>query len=245
MSTEGSGFQLPEVESIRRRAAEVRHRIEAASPGAGDVLIIGVTKAFPAELSRRALQAGLIDLGENYAQELAAKCDELGFAGQADAIGGETERAPLPTPAPRWHFIGGLQRNKVKLLAGKVDLWHTIDRISLVDEIAKRCPGDGILIQVNTTGEAQKSGCDPSGTMELVEHARSVGLDARGLMTVGPTDTATDPRPSFDALRQLAERCEVRELSMGMSGDYELAVAAGATMVRVGSVLFGPRPPKP
>ncbi len=244
MPTEESGFQLPSVESIRERAVEVGQRIEAACTEPREVLVVGVTKAFPAELSRRALQAGLVDLGENYAQELAAKCGELGFAGQAAGVGGEGGDIGS-VPAPRWHFIGGLQRNKVKLLAGKVDLWHTIDRISLIDEIAKRCPGDGILIQVNTTGEAQKSGCDPSEATTLVEHARSVGLDARGLMTVGPTDAATDPRPSFDALRELAERCGVRELSMGMSGDYELAVAAGATMVRVGSVLFGPRPPKP
>ncbi|MEM7273476.1 MAG: YggS family pyridoxal phosphate-dependent enzyme [Actinomycetota bacterium] len=217
----------PPSEVLAARVAELRERIGSAGGDPDRVTIVAVTKTFPVEFARAAVDAGLLDLGENYAQDLAARAEE------AAAIG----------LTPRWHFIGGLQRNKIKLLAGRVALWQTIDRDVLVTELAKRDPGARILIQVNTTGEQQKSGCAPGDARELVEQARAAGLDVAGLMTVGPTGGA-DPRPAFDALRELGARCEVAELSMGMSGDYELAVAAGATMIRVGSVLFGPRTPR-
>lgn len=228
---------LPSSDTIAERAAEVAARIEAArASGARPVTLVAVTKAFPVELVERALAAGLVDLGENYAQELVAKAARL-----ETAIG---DRSPTvnSNAGPRWHFIGGLQRNKVKLVADQVHLWQTVDRRSLADEIAKRSPRAQVLIQVNTTGEEQKSGCEPAFAPELVEHARSGGLDVRGLMTVGPTSGAIDPRPAFEMLRVLAGRCEVDELSMGMSNDFEVAVREGATMVRVGSALFGPRP---
>lgn len=218
--------EAAEVELIRTKAQEVRQRVEAAADGDRPVRIVAVTKAFPIEVSQRALAAGLTDLGENYAQELVSKDDHPSTLGA------------------RWHFIGGLQRNKVKLLAGRVHLWQTVDRDSLVDELAKRCPANLVLIQVNTTDEPQKAGCEPGEAEGLVERARLAGLGVQGLMTVGPTSPSTDPRPAFSALRELAERCEVAELSMGMSGDFELAVAEGATMIRVGSVLFGSRPPR-
>ena len=217
--------ELPSVELIASRAVEVRQRIDAAADGRS-VTMVAVTKAFPAELAIRAVAAGLLDLGENYAQELIGKAPSL--------VG----------DAHRWHFIGGLQRNKVKMLADAVAVWHTVDRDSIVDEIAKRAAGASVLIQVNTTDEAQKSGCAPDLAAALVDRARSAGLDVQGLMTVGPTDQNVDPRPAFVALRELAARIEVVELSMGMSADYELAVGEGATIVRVGSVLFGSRPPR-
>lgn len=218
-----------EVEDIRRRAAEVRDRIAAAGGDPDRVTVVGVTKAFPAEVARWALAAGIVDLGENYAQELEAKAEAL---------------APSPV-APRWHFIGGLQRNKVKRLAGTVWLWQTIDRAVLVDEVAKRSPGDRVMIQVNTTDEPQKSGCRLDEVEGLVDRGRATGLDVVGLMTVGPTSSEVDPRPSFELLRELASKVGVTELSMGMSADYELAVAEGATMIRIGTVLFGPRPTGP
>ena len=232
--SDGAGFALPSVEQIAANARLVQDRVEAANRDAGlgaerPVTLVAVTKAFPPELAVAALAAGLVDLGENYAQELVAK---------AAVVAATAYR-------PRWHFIGGLQRNKVKQLAGSVALWHSVDRSSLADEIGRRAPGAEVLIQVNTTGEAQKSGCEPTGAEQLVEHARSAGLDVRGLMTVGPTAAGADPRPSFSQLRELALRCEVAELSMGMSGDFELAVAEGATIIRVGSILFGDRPPRP
>ncbi len=220
----------PTPEAIVARMAEIRERIRAAG-GSDGVTIVGVTKTFPFGHIEAAVAAGVVDLGENYGQELVDKAEAATAAGLD----------------PRWHFIGGLQRNKIKRLAGRVWLWQTVDRASLVDEIAKRDPGARILIQVNTTDEAQKSGCEPDEAAGLVDRAREAGLDPLGLMTIGPTGpggTAADPRPAFERLRSLAEPCQVSELSMGMSADYELAVAEGATMVRIGSAIFGPRRPR-
>lgn len=224
--------EAPTSVQLRERLAEIEQRIAAAG-GSRPVTIIGVTKTFPLDYVWAALAAGIVDLGENYAQELAEKAEEL--------------QASSSDPAARWHFIGGLQRNKVKRLAGHVWLWQTIDREALVDEVAKRDPGARILIQVNTTDEEQKSGCAPAEAQPLVDRARRAGLEVRGLMTIGPTGTggtAGDPRGAFDRLRELGETCEVEELSMGMSADYEMAVASGATMVRIGSAIFGARGPR-
>ena len=214
---------------IASRLAEVRERIDAAA-GGRNVLVVGVTKAFGPELWAEATAAGLTDLGENYAQEVEAKVAATGW-----------DRRP-PGERPRIHFIGGLQRNKVKRLAPVVHLWQTIDRGALIDALASRVPGARMLVQVNTTGEDQKSGCRPGEVEGLVERAIGAGLEVRGLMTVGPTDPDLDPRPGFAGLRALADRLDLPEVSMGMSGDFEMAVAEGATMVRLGSVLFGARP---
>ena len=219
----GAG-RLVDVGGLRARLIEVGERIIAAGGDLDRVRIVGVTKTFPVELAAVAVEAGLRDLGENRAQDLAAKHDV--------AVG-------WPDP-PVWHFIGGLQRNKVKVLAGKVGLWHTLDRDVLVDEVARRDPGAAVLIQVNTTDEPQKSGCAPIDAPALVERAATAGLDVRGLMTMGPTGGG-DPRPGFAQLRELAVAERLDELSMGMSGDFPLAVAEGATIVRIGSALFGPR----
>lgn len=220
----------PSVDVVRTRMASINDRIEAAGGDLEKLTLVAVTKAFPFTYVSTAIEAGLVDLGENYAQELAAKADEL------------TTRSPEVAARCRWHFIGGLQRNKVRLLAGTVELWHSVDRVSLIDEIAKRSAGDRILIQVNTTGEDQKSGCSIDDARQLVDHGRRQGLVVEGLMTVGPTSAGADPRPAFAHLRELGQICEVSELSMGMSGDFELAVEEGSTMVRIGSALFGPRP---
>lgn len=216
---------------VAARRRELLARIDEIVSGR-PITVVAVTKAFPPEVAVAARTAGFVDCGENYAQELAAKVADPGVI----AAG------PI-----RWHFIGGLQKNKVKQLGDTVALWQSIDRMSLITELARRVPGARILVQVNTSGEAAKSGCDPDDTSALVDGARDVGLEVAGLMTVGPTPQAgvtADPGPSFETLRRLGERCEVEELSMGMSGDYELALAEGATIIRVGSVLFGPRPPR-
>lgn len=216
------------VEQITARLADLRQRIDAARAPDQAVAIVAVTKTFGPELVANAVAAGLTALGENYAQELEAKAEEV------------RERFPDVADRVRWHFIGGLQSNKIKMLGDLVDLWQTIDRRSLVKELAKRQPGAGMLIQVNTTDESQKSGCAPADVAALVDDAGQRGLDVRGLMTIGPTD-GSDPRPAFDLLRRLGEEHGLIELSMGMSGDYEIAVRHGATMVRIGSDLFGPR----
>lgn len=225
--SEPTGSRLvPGLTEIEERLAEIRQRIEAAAAGR-TVDIVAVTKTFPVELTDAALAVGLNRLGENYAKDLVSKADD------ARARGLE----------PEWHFIGGLQSNKVKSLVGRVAVWETMDRPKLLDELAKRSDdptAERVYIQVNTTLEDQKSGCRPDQAAGLVEHARSLGLQVEGLMTIGPTGGA-DPRGAFDQLNKLADEIGLAQRSMGMSGDYELAVSCGATVVRIGSALFGPR----
>ena len=179
---------------------------------------------------RAALAAGLTDVGESYVQELEAKAGEL-----AESDG----------PVPTWHFVGGLQRNKVRKAAPYVAVWHSIDRLSLGAEVALRSPGAKVYAQVNTTGEPQKGGCEPARVPGLVDGLRDLGLDVLGLMTIGPAGPPEGARPAFRLLRELAAREGLAGLSMGMTGDLEVAVSEGATVVRVGSGLFGPRPARP
>jgi hypothetical protein len=179
-----------------------------------------VSKTIAAARVAEALAAGVVDLGENRAQELVAKAAEIG------------------SPA-RWHFIGQLQRNKITALARVVDTWHSIDRVELVDPLARHAPGARVLVQVNLSGEPQKGGCGPGETGVLVDRLREGGLAVAGLMTVPAADG--DPRPTFAALREMAGSLELSELSMGMTGDFEAAIGEGATIVRIGSAIFGPR----
>jgi PLP dependent protein len=209
---------------VADRVHAVRARIARA--GGRDVRLIAVTKGFGADAVRAALDAGVTDVGENYAQELVAKAASLGAAGGA----------------ARWHFIGRLQGNKIKSIGSLVSLWQSVDRARLATEIERRCPGAAVLVQLNLSGEEQKGGCPPDQAAELVEHCRSAGLDVRGLMGVGPTGSAEDARPGFRRLVELADDLGLPERSMGMSADLEVAVEEGSTMVRIGRDLFGPRP---
>jgi uncharacterized pyridoxal phosphate-containing UPF0001 family protein len=147
--------------------------------------------------------------------------------------------------APRWHFIGQLQRNKVRQVAHLVHLWQSVDRLRLGEEIVKRSPGASVLVEVNLTDDPNRGGTRPGLVPGLVDGLRDLGLQVRGLMAVGSTGAPEDVRAGFRAVRALADEFELPERSMGMSGDLELAVAEGATMVRVGSALFGPRFPSP
>jgi PLP dependent protein len=208
----------------------VRQRIADAGGDPDAVALVGVTKGHPVDAVRAALAAGLRDLGENYAQELVAKADELG----ADSTGAG--------PSARWHFVGRLQRNKVRLVAPYVTLWQSVDRLSLAAEIAHRAAGASVLVQVNITDEPQKGGCRPEFAPGVVEGCRDLGLEVRGLMAVGPEGDPVAARRAFAALAHLADEVGVSERSMGMSGDLEAAVAEGSTMVRVGTAVFGSRP---
>jgi len=181
-----------------------------------------VTKGFGIDAVEAALGAGLVDLGENYAQELL-------------------EKAP-GHPRVRFHFIGRLQRNKVRPLAPLVALWQSVDRLELAREIARRAPGAAVLVQINLSGEPQKGGCAPGEVAALVAAARDLGLDVQGLMGVGPAGPREAARPGFRELVALADRLDLPVRSIGMSADLEVAVQEGATMVRVGTDLFGPRP---
>ncbi len=215
--------------TVGTRLAEVRERIDAAARAAGrepdEVALVVVTKQVGVDHVRSALAAGAVDLGENRAQDLVAK---------AEAI------VEIGTELPRWHFIGRLQRNKVRSLAPFVALWESVDREELAVEIGRRAPGARVLVQVNVGEEPQKGGCPPGDVGALVDACRFHGCVVEGLMTVPPA--AGDPRPVFARLRRMADDLGLRECSMGMSGDFEVAIWEGATAVRVGSAIFGPRP---
>jgi uncharacterized pyridoxal phosphate-containing UPF0001 family protein len=143
----------------------------------------------------------------------------------------------------RWHFVGRLQRNKVHGVARYVALWQSVDRSEIADAIARQAPGAAVLVQVNVGNEAQKGGCTVNDTPALIEHCWSAGLNVQGLMTVPPA--SGDPRPWFAMLRRLVEHNGLSTCSMGMTGDFEAAISEGATMVRVGTAVFGPRPTEP
>ena len=214
------------VDRVGAALSDVRARIDAA--GGRDVTIVAVTKGFGVDAWAAAARAGLGDIGENYAQDALAKRQEWPALGLGEP--------------PRLHFIGRLQRNKVRSLAAAVTLWQSVDRPSVVDELAQHAPGAAVLVQVNITGEEQKGGCAPTDVQHLVDRARVAGLDVRGLMGVGPLGAPEAARPGFARLRALADDLGLHECSMGMTDDLDVAVAEGSTMVRVGSALFGPRP---
>ncbi len=210
--------------SVAERLAAIRARIPAG------VTLVAVSKTQPAEAIREAYAAGQRDFGENYAQEWREKADAL--ADLADL---------------RWHFVGGLQTNKVKYLAGRVWLVHAVDREELARELSRRFGQKGavarVLLEVNTGGEATKGGCTPADAPALAAAVRALpSVELRGLMCMPPPED--DPRPHFRTLRALRDRLGLAELSMGMSGDWEVAVAEGATLVRVGTAIFGARPPR-
>lgn len=210
---------------VASRVAEVREEI--ARSGRGEVALIAVTKSFGVDAIVAAHAAGCDGIGENYAQELLSKAD----------------RIPDDLPV---HFIGRLQANKVRSLIGIVSVWETVDRASLVSELARRCLQRPVkvLLQVNTTGEESKGGCAPGDLDALLEGAVAAGLGVEGLMTVGPTGaTETECRSAFSLLRRLADERGLRHCSMGMSQDWTIALSEGATILRLGSALFGPRTP--
>jgi PLP dependent protein len=176
---------------------------------------------------RAAAAAGCRAIGENYAQELVGKAPSAAAAGLAV------------------HFIGQLQTNKVRQLVGLVDLWETVDRPHLVAELAKRAPGARVLVQVDTAGEPGKGGCPLADVPTLVVEATAAGLVVEGLMTVGPTEGGPEAaRAGFQAVRRLVDQLGLTTCSMGMSGDLDVALEEGTTEVRVGTALFGARPPR-
>ncbi len=194
---------------------------------AGRTRLLPVTKAFPASFVKAIRSTGLTEIAENYAQELLLKSEESLAGGVVDIS---------------WHMIGGLQRNKVRRLVDVVTVWQTVDRVELIDEIAKRSPGALVLLQVDGTGLPERGGCAMDSAEALVSYGVSKGLDVRGLMTVGlPGDNKMTQR-IFQQVADLAEKLGLLEISMGMSGDFKIAVDCGSTIVRVGQALFGSRP---
>ena len=214
----------------------VRERIERACQRAGrdpgTVQLIAVSKGHPDGLIRAAYDAGMRVFGENYAQELAAKAGSLS-----------------DLPEIRWRFIGHLQRNKIKLIERARATVDTVDSLRLAEAISSRATAKQrnveLLLQVNVGEEAQKSGCSVDEVPALVEAVRALpNVTLRGLMTVAPhLDDLDATRPFFATLRELAKAQGLAELSMGMTHDLEPAVEEGATMLRIGTAIFGPRPP--
>jgi len=221
--------------TIAERWRAVRARVDAACVRAGrdpaEVTIVTVSKLQPASAVREAAAAGATDFGENYAQELAAKRADCGDV--------------------RWHFIGRLQRNKAKLVAGQVALVHAVDSVELAAELGKRAGGvQPVLIAVNLAAEATKGGVTAVDAPALARAiAGTAGVRLDGLMTMPPpSDDPEASRPYFDRLRALRDALQqslgvsLPVLSMGMSGDFEVAIACGATHVRIGTAIFGARP---
>jgi pyridoxal phosphate enzyme (YggS family) len=200
----------------------VRQQISDA--GGSHVEVLAVTKGHPVAVIEAALRVGLKAIGENYAQELVAKLNGTSFDATV-------------------HFIGQLQTNKVRKIVDLVDVYETVDRPALVNELAKKVPGARVLIQVNTTDDSTKGGSSPDEVETLVELAASAGLTVDGLMTVGPTTGGPEAaRPGFRTVRALCDTLGLATCSMGMSDDFVVAVQEGSTRVRLGSVLFGMRP---
>ena len=213
-------------EEVAGRWRALRSRLDAITRDwSHDVGVVAVTKGFDGSAIDAACAVGLDVIGENYAQQILAKRDAI-------------ERL-----RPDVHFIGHLQSNKVRQLTDLVTVWGTLDRNSVVDEVAKRCSGARVRLQVNTTGEAQKAGVAPDRLPALLDRANERGLVVEGLMTVGPTDAAPDAaRAAFVRLRSLVDELGLEVCSMGMTHDMDVAVEEGSTEIRVGTALFGPRP---
>jgi pyridoxal phosphate enzyme (YggS family) len=227
--------------AISDRFAAVRDRVAEAARRSGrlesDITVVAISKTFPIEAVVEAFEAGVRHFGENKAQEFAEKVEALRDVGQL-----------------QWHFVGHLQRNKAKLVVGRATLFHALDSYRLAEAIQSAAERAGIdsvdcLMQVNVSGEETKFGVDPEQLAELADSI--VALDRvriRGLMTLAePTQDETVLKGQFGLLRRLHESLpdhgfrDAEILSMGMSGDYELAIEEGATHVRIGSAIFGPR----
>ncbi|MDQ6876949.1 MAG: YggS family pyridoxal phosphate-dependent enzyme [Candidatus Dormibacteraeota bacterium] len=210
---------------LAQRLASVRERIGRTGRDPDDIVIVAVTKGFGIETCREAMEAGLKVLGENRVHEAKLKMDAL--------------------PEAEWHLIGHLQTNKVRQAAGHFALIHSVDSVRLAGELARVEPEQAILLEVNVAREAQKHGVEPDKALDAAK-AVSELLTLRGLMAMGPSEG--DPTPAFKELRRIRDEAQERlgmslpVLSIGMSADFEAAVKAGSTMVRLGQVLFGTRP---
>jgi len=214
---------MTSAEAVAERVEEVRGLVARQGRDPKTVRIVAVTKGFGPDAVAAAVAAGVADVGENYAQELVAK-------------------APGSPGGAVWHFLGPVQRNKVKSLAPLVRTWHAIDRPAAAGAVAAASPGAEVMVQVNVDGSPGKAGCRPGELPELVAHCRRLPLDLSGLMVIGPAGDADGSRRCFRWLAGQAHTLGLRELSMGMSDDFQLAVAEGATTLRLGRVIFGPRP---
>jgi pyridoxal phosphate enzyme (YggS family) len=217
--------------SIRENVAEVEARIARACERAGrsrdEVTLVAVSKTFPADFIDEAIEAGITEVGENRVQEAR-------------------DKKPLVRGSARWHLIGHLQSNKSKDAVKLFEVIESVDSLELAEKIAKAATAAGkrqeLLVQINIGNEPQKSGIAPDEVDTTVKKIVALdGVDARGLMAIPPAVGADAIRPFFRELRMMRDSTGLRELSMGMSEDFEIAIEEGSTMVRVGRAIFGSR----
>ena len=219
-------------ENLENINARIKAAAEAAGRDAGEIKLIAVTKTYPVDMMNEAIACGVTDVGENKAQEVRDKFEHV---------------SPV-----RWHLIGHLQTNKVKYVIDRCAMIHSVDSVKLMDEIERLAAAHDtdmdILIQVNISGEESKSGIEPGELDKLLDHAAELThTHVKGLMTIAPLDE--DAEPHFKNMKKLFDQTAEKEyknvsmdeLSMGMSGDFEAAIRCGATMVRIGSAIFGAR----
>lgn len=214
-----------DAQAVAARVQVLRRRLEA-SGARPDLRIVAVTKGFGADAVAAALGAGIADVGENYPSELFDKA-RTSYAAAA-----------------RWHFLGAVQRRHVRKIAPLVALWHSVCRVAEGEAIAACVPNAEVLVQVELAGRPGRRGVEASAVGPLLDGLRRCGVVPVGLMTLGVAGDSALTGQVFRATTDLARRVGVAHVSMGMSDDVELAVAAGATIVRVGRALFGERPPK-
>lgn len=235
-------MSAPDANELKSRIEEIKIEVKEAAEINGrkfeDIKIIAVSKTHPIEYIYDAMEAGIMIFGENYAKELEEKHGIIATKGMKQ---------------PEWHFIGGLQKSNVKYIAPFVDMIHSVDSEKLLNEVDKRAKESDriidILLQINTSGEESKSGCEPDDIFQLVENTFSLkNVSLKGLMTIGTfTDDDEIRIREFSLLRESLRKINdkyslnLKELSMGMSADYALAIREGATMVRIGTTIFGHR----
>ena len=209
-------------EEIKERLQEINKIIDAKAQN--PVTLIGVTKGFTHEEVNIASELGIKNFGENYAQDLLTK-------------------NPLVDPEISWHYIGQLQSNKIRKISHLVDVWHSVTSLKLAREIHKRNDQAQILLQVSLMGPSNSKGFEVEQLPQLISELRDMNIDISGLMTMGVPGDMVATRVVFKELRKLADTFELPECSMGMSDDFEIALESGASMIRVGSAIFGNRRP--
>lgn len=213
-----------EMSLVAERLSHVRQRLLAAAPDRNPPQIVAVTKGCSEQHIQAALASGLCDFGENYADELKAKSELVAASTEADV---------------RWHFQGRLQSNKIARLKGIVSVWQSLDSLSTAQKLAARISGADVFVEVRTSQDDSRPGVEPAQVEDFVRRCRELDLNVRGLMCIASQEPREAAR-EFGLCRRLAEASGLFELSMGMSQDYELAAQNGATMVRLGRILFDP-----
>ena len=212
------------IEEVKERAQELAEVVKTKSDG--NAILLPVTKGFGVREVQAMLEVGLTKVGESYAQELLGKAKNI------------TDNRI------NWHMIGRIQRNKVKKLSETVDLWHSVDRKELIVEISKHKKDSKILIQVDMHGRFQQGGCSPENVPGLIEFAAEKGVNVEGLMTIGVDQDVEATKNIFAEMAKLSKKVGLKEISMGMSNDFEIAIDYGATILRVGRSIFGERAKK-